>query len=68
MKMNVGSIDRFVRLLLASALFYLGLFSYSGTGLGVGLTIAGGVMLITAMVGFCGIYQLLGICTIQPNA
>ncbi len=67
MKMNVGSIDRLVRLLLASTLFYLGLFSYSGTGLGAGLAIAGGVMLVTALVGFCGLYQLLGICTSQPN-
>ncbi len=67
MKMNVGSLDRLLRLLLASALFYLGLFSYSGTGLGLGLVIAGVVMLVTALVGFCGLYQFLGIRTSQPN-
>lgn len=67
MKTNVGSIDRLLRLLLASVLFYLGLFLYSGTGLGIGLVVAGGVLLVTALVGFCGLYQLLGIRTSQTN-
>ena len=67
MKTNVGSTDRLIRLLLASALFYLGLFPYDGTGLGIGLVVAGGVLMVTAVVGFCGLYRLLGIHTSQPN-
>jgi hypothetical protein len=67
MKMNVGSIDHLIRLLLASVLFYLGLFVYSGTGLGIGLVVAGGVLLVTALVGFCGLYRLLGIRTSQTH-
>ncbi|MGB8699079.1 MAG: DUF2892 domain-containing protein [Thermosynechococcaceae cyanobacterium] len=67
MKTNVGSLDRLIRLLLASVLFYLGLFLYSGSALGIGLVIAGGILLITALVGFCGLYRLLGIHTSQPN-
>jgi hypothetical protein len=63
MKMNVGSIDHLIRLLLASALFYLGLFLYGGTGLGVGFIVAGS----TAVVGFCGLYRLLGIHTNQTH-
>jgi hypothetical protein len=31
MKTNVGSLERLIRLLLASVLFYLGLFLYSGS-------------------------------------
>ncbi|MFN5728518.1 MAG: YgaP-like transmembrane domain, partial [Pseudanabaena sp.] len=31
MNTNVGAIDRLIRLLLASALFYLGFFLYGGT-------------------------------------
>ena len=58
MKTNVGSLDRLIRLLLASALFYLGLFPYSGSALGIGLVVAGGVLLVTALVGFCGLYRL----------
>ena len=62
-KTNVSCLDRLIRLLLASVLFYLGLFLYSGTGLGIGLVVAGGVLLVTALVGFCGFYSLLGIRT-----
>jgi len=36
---------------------------YGGTGLGIALVAVGGVMLVTALVGFCGLYQLLGIRT-----
>jgi hypothetical protein len=67
MKTNIGFSDRLFRLLLASALFYLGLFLYSGSALGVGLVVAGSVLLVTALVGFCGLYRLLGIHTNRPN-
>lgn len=67
MKTNIGAVDRLIRLLVASALFYLGLFPYIGSVLGIGLVIAGGVSLITALVGFCGLYRLLGICTDQTS-
>ena len=67
MKTNVGSIDRLIRLLLASVLFYSGLFLYSGSALGIGLVVAGSIPLITALFGFCGLYRLLGIHTNQPD-
>lgn len=67
MQMNLGLLDRFIRLLLASALFYLGLFLYNGSALGTGLVIVGGVVTVTAVIGFCGLYRLLGIRTIQTN-
>ncbi|MGM3306047.1 YgaP family membrane protein [Anabaena sp. WFMT] len=67
MKTNVGSLDRLIRLLLASALFYIGIFPYGSTGLGMILVFAGSVLLVTALVGFCGIYSLLGIRTSQIN-
>jgi hypothetical protein len=65
MQTNVGLFDRLVRLLLASVLFYLGFFLYSGSALGIGLVVAGGVLLVTALVGFCGLYSLLGLRTSQ---
>lgn len=68
METNVGWLDRLLRLLVASVLFYLGLFLYSGSPLGMGLVVAGVVLLLTALVGFCGLYRLLGIHTNQPNA
>jgi hypothetical protein len=63
MNTNVGTIDRLIRLLLAAGLFYLGFFLYGGTGLGISLVVMGSIMLVTALVGFCGLYQLLGIRT-----
>lgn len=68
MATNVGWLDRLLRLLVASVLFYLGLFLYSGSPLGMGLVVAGGILLLTALVGFCGLYRLLGIHTNQPDA
>lgn len=67
MNTNVGTADRLIRLLMAAVLFYLGFFLYGGTGLGIGLVAMGGVMLITALVGFCGLYQLLGLRTNQTT-
>ena len=63
MKPNVGSFDRLLRLVLASVLLYLGLFLYGGKGLGIGFVVAGIVLLVTDLVGFCGLYRLLGIRT-----
>lgn len=67
MKTNVGAFDRVIRLGLASVLFYLGLFLYSGSVLGIGLAVAGSVLLVTGLVGFCGLYSLLGIRTSQAR-
>lgn len=61
MKSNMSAADRLIRLLLASALFYLGLYLYSGSILGIGLVVMGGVLLATALLGFCGLYRLMGI-------
>jgi len=64
---NIGGFDRVFRLLLASALFYLGLFRFTDSPVGIGMDVAGGVFLVTAAIGFCGLYQLLGIRTSQPD-
>ena len=40
---NVGTVDRIIRILLATALAYFGLLIYSGSALGIGLTIAAAV-------------------------
>lgn len=63
MASNIGSIDRLIRLILASASLYVGLFFYAGTGLGLGFTTGGGLLLFSATFGFCGMYKLLGIST-----
>jgi ABC-type Na+ efflux pump permease subunit len=60
---NVGTIDRLIRLILASVLLFLGLYSYAGSALGIGFIVAGAVALLTGLFGFCGLYALLGINT-----
>lgn len=67
MKTNVGTVDRAVRLVLAVVLLSLGLVLYSGSALGIGLVVAGAVLLVTGLVGFCGLYSLLGLHTNQTR-
>lgn len=64
---NVGTVDRIIRLILASVLAYFGLLVYSGSALGIGLTIAGAVMAISALAGSCMLYGLFGINTRNPQ-
>lgn len=63
MNANVGPTDKIIRLVLAAialiAAFSVGL----GTGLGILLLVVGIVLGVTAFVGFCPIYRLLGLST-----
>ena len=63
MKKNVGNIDKIVRLVIAAAAGY---FAYAG-GLGETMSYAlyavTGIMLLTAAVGTCPIYSILGMKT-----
>ncbi|WP_071515060.1 DUF2892 domain-containing protein [Geitlerinema sp. PCC 9228] len=65
---NVGISDRIVRLLLAGGLFYLGFGVYENSALGIGLDVVGGILALTAIIGFCGLYRLLGISTNKTKA
>ncbi|MBE9224349.1 DUF2892 domain-containing protein [Phormidium sp. LEGE 05292] len=64
---NVGSIDRIIRFLLAAILLYRGLSVYQGTTLGIGFDIAATLLILSAAIGFCGIYRLLGINTCKSQ-
>ena len=60
---NVGTVDRIIRVILATALAYFGLLIYSGSALGIGLTIAAAILAISALAGSCMLYGLLDINT-----
>lgn len=63
MKVNIHSIDRIIRVLVAilfAVLYYTGIIS--GT-LGLVLLILGIVFMLTAVINFCPIYWALGIST-----
>lgn len=64
---NVGTLDRLIRLVLASTLAYFGLLVYSGSAVGISLTIAAAVLAISALAGSCMLYGLLGINTRNPQ-
>ena len=63
MTTNVGSFDRILRIVLA--LVFVGLY-FSGTvtgTVGLVLVILGAVFLLTAVLGWCGLYTIFGIST-----
>lgn len=63
MKANMGTTDKIIRLVIAvviAVLFFSGVLT--GT-LGTILIIAAGVLALTTLTGFCGLYTLLGINT-----
>lgn len=62
MKANVGAIDRVVRILLGAALIAMTLMGTIGVWGWIGL-----VPLLTALVGFCPAYKLLGLSTCPLN-
>jgi hypothetical protein len=64
---NVGSIDRFLRLLIGAALIVAPLIGFMGLGANAIVVYAmiaiGGILMLTALFGVCPIYRLLGIGT-----
>lgn len=63
MKLNVGNIDRIIRIAISAVLVVL-FFTHILTGvLGyIGLAVAG-IFTLTALVGFCPLYAIFGMST-----
>jgi len=57
MKKNVGTADRIIRVIIGLVIIVWGIMSSSWWGL-IGL-----LPLITGLVGYCGLYAILGIKT-----
>lgn len=63
MKKNVGTIDAVIRFVIAVVISIL-IYTKVLTGtLAVVLGLAGGALLLTGLIGWCGLYTLLGIRT-----
>ncbi|MBK6878060.1 MAG: DUF2892 domain-containing protein [Ignavibacteria bacterium] len=63
MQKNMGSADKIIRYILAAVFFYL-YFTGAVTGsIGIILLILGIAFVVTSLVGFCGLYKILGIST-----
>lgn len=64
---NMNTADRFARLLLAIVLLELAFFWLAGAWQ-IASYAVGAVMLATAGMGFCPLYQIFGISTVSPRA
>ena len=63
MQKNMGSADKIIRYILAAVFFYL-YFTGAVTGIiGIILLILGIAFVLTSLIGFCGLYKILGIST-----
>jgi len=62
-EVNEGPIDRAVRAILGIALGAAAYMRFVSTPVDIILYLAGGLLLITSLTGFCLIYKLLGINT-----
>jgi hypothetical protein len=67
MKVNEGSIDRAIRLVVAGVLIGIGLGVVRGPG-GIAMAVIGVIPLLTGLSGFCPLYTLLGIDTSRQSS
>ncbi len=67
MSANVGKIDRVLRLVIGAALIVAPLINFMGLGVNAiaayAMIAVGGVLFLTAVVGVCPLYRLIGIAT-----
>lgn len=66
MKTNEGAIDRILRVVLAVVLFWLAAV-VTNVYVAIVVGIVGLVLLFTGVLGYCGLYALLGISTNKKN-
>lgn len=66
MERNESTLDRIVRAVVGGALIALAAWGFdlaSGNVAGIVLAAFGGVLLFTAVTGFCALYKLFGVST-----
>ncbi len=67
MKVNMGSTDKIIRVIVAiviSVLYFTG--KITGT-LGIVLLVLGGVFLVTSLISFCPLYTIFGLNTCKKE-
>ncbi|GAB1474427.1 hypothetical protein MASR2M69_18680 [Bacteroidota bacterium] len=67
MKKNVGTTDKWIRIIIALIIVALYFANVISGTLAIVLLIVAGMFIITGFVGFCGLYTLLGISTCKKN-
>jgi hypothetical protein len=64
MKKNVGTLDRMLRFVFAIVVAVLYATGVIGGAVAIGLGIVAAVLVFTGLVGWCGLYTVLGISTV----
>ena len=63
MTTNEGTVDRIIRAVLGIAALVGAVAVGIGTVAGIVMLVLGGILVVTAAVGFCPLYRVLGIST-----
>jgi hypothetical protein len=67
MKQNEGMIDRIIRVIIAIGLFYGAMVWVTSSWLRIIMAVVGGIILVTAVTGFCGVYKIFNISTAKKK-
>jgi uncharacterized membrane protein HdeD (DUF308 family) len=69
MKKNEGTIDRVIRVILGVILIGLGIYFQSAWGMVamIALIVVGLIALITGLIGYCGLYTVCKINTLNKK-
>ncbi len=67
MKKNVGSTDKWIRVIIALIIVALYFGNVITGTLAIVLLVVAGVFILTGFIGFCGLYTLLGINTCKSK-
>jgi hypothetical protein len=68
MNANVGNADKLIRVVLAVAAAVVAFVTGASSVLGIVLLVVAAVLLVTAAVGFCPLYRVLGMNTCKVKA
>ena len=66
LKPNEGKTDRTIRVILGVILLGLALLNLNGIAQIIA-GVAGAIALVTGAIGFCGLYKILGISTMEKK-
>lgn len=67
MKKNVGTTDKWLRVIIALVIIALYFGNVITGTLAIVLLVVAGIFILTGFVGFCGLYTLLGINTCRKK-
>ncbi|MBI1375874.1 MAG: DUF2892 domain-containing protein [Frankiales bacterium] len=68
MTVNESPLDRILRTVLAVAALVVAFATGAGSALGIVLIALSAILLVTAAIGYCPLYRVLGLSTVRAAA